>query len=580
MTTVESKADHEILRFFGEGAYEDWRLFEAHFELAAGSSVLVLLLPGAAGALICEQALAECLAKNNRQLERIRFSASSEIIDLGERLLALNLDGIGGIWISLLSPEKTDDDWQAACDKMFGLMNLHRNRLLKALPVPLVFVGEPWLQQVFREAAPDFWSVRSAVVRLRPGGESVEHRLEGISMESQTGIIGVEATSDPDYTLQQAHRLSNRQDLSLQRAELLARAASGFRENSRLELAESCFREALETIENFSDAKQYPLADFMRGLVLNGLAIVLNQLGHFDESLAKAQEAVRKYEQLTLKEPKVFLPEVAKSLNNLSVILSSLGRYKDAFEKGQMAVGIYEQLAKTAPGAFLPELAMSLNNLSIRLGTLDREEESLAKAQEAGRIREELARAQPDKFLPDLGSSLNNIANALGALGRDEEALAKAQEASRVYEQLAKTRRDTYLPDVAMSFHNLAGRLDTLGRHEEALVKAHEAARIYEQLAKIRPEAYEPDWARSVGGKRDCLKATKNDHEAAAASLQALQILEPHFLQRPAAHTRLMIWLINNYLADMKAIQEEPNMNLLGPIQELLEKFIPSQSKL
>src|SRR5208283_2065247 len=110
-------------------------------------------LPGAAGATVCEQALAERLAKENLRLERIRFSSASEIIRLCEWLLDLNPDGIGGVWVSFFSPERTDEAWMTACRKMFAVLNLHRNRILQALPVPLIFVGEPWLQQVFRETA-------------------------------------------------------------------------------------------------------------------------------------------------------------------------------------------------------------------------------------------------------------------------------------------------------------------------------------------------------------------------------------------------------------------------------------------
>ena len=94
-----------VLRFFGEAAFEDWRLFEAHFDLSAGSALLVFLLPGTAGALICEQALADRLAKDNRRLERIHFPSVSEIIRLGEKLLEMKLDGVGGVWVSFLSPE-------------------------------------------------------------------------------------------------------------------------------------------------------------------------------------------------------------------------------------------------------------------------------------------------------------------------------------------------------------------------------------------------------------------------------------------------------------------------------------------
>ncbi len=535
MPTVESPADHEVLRFFGEAAFEDWRLFEAHFELAAGSSLLVLLLPGTSGALICEQALAERLLKDNHRLERIHFSSASEIIRLGEKLLSLNPDGIGGVWVSFLSPDRTDDAWKAACGKMFTLLNLHRNRILKALPVPLVFVGEPWLQQIFREAAPDFWSVRSTVVRLLPQSEPDESRLEGASMQSQQALIGVEAASDPDYTLQQAHRLANRKDLAFQRTELLMRAAAGFHEKARLELAESCWREALNSLADASEIKQQPRPDAMHAGVLNNLAMVLSELGYRDEALAKAREAARIFEQLAKAQPEVFLPDVAMSLNNLANMLSDLGRREEALEKARESARIYEQLAKTQPEAFLPDVAMSLNNLATRLSELGQREEALLKAQEAVRIDEQLANARPDTFLPSFATALHNLASMLSALGRREEALDKAQEATRIYEKLAKARPDTFLASLAGSANNLANRLGDLGRREEALDKAQEAARIYQQLAKARPDAFLPNVAGSLNNLANRFSELGRPEEALDKAQEAARIYEQLAKEQPDA---------------------------------------------
>jgi hypothetical protein len=647
VATVQSPADYEILRFFGESAFEEWRLFEAHFEAAAGSSVLVLLLPGTAGALVCEQALAERLAKNQRRLERIRFSGASEIIRLGGRLLDLDPRGIGGVWISLLSSERTDEGWMAACAKMFALLNEHRSRIFQSLPVPLIFVGQPWLQQVFLEAAPDFWSARSTVVRLLPQNQPGASGIAAASPQNQPSPAEADAGNDPDSTLQLAHRLANRRDLAFKRAELLMRASTGFHENGRLELAESCGREALDALAEasniqsqpcldrpVSDAPEVLIADVpemkqrprvyeMRATILNNLATVLQELGHREAALAYAQEAARIYEQLAQTESEAvlpafaaslntlantlgdlglreaalskaqkaarlykqlaqarrdaFLPDLAISLNNLAMRLGDLGRHEESLVEAQEAVWIYTQLAHDRPDAFLPVFAKSLNNLAIRLGDLGLRQVALAKAEEALRIREQLAKARPDAFLPDLATSLNNLAIMLSDLGRRREALDKAREALRINEQLAKARPDSFLPDLATSLNNLAVMLSALGRRRQALAKAQEAVRIYEQLTKLRPDAFEPDCANSLGVKRRCLKAIKDSHGAAQASLEALKVLSPHFLENPAAHSRLMAWLLQNYLKDTEAIQQEPDKNLIGPIQEQLRQLNESQ---
>ncbi len=573
MATVESPANHEVLRFFGEPAFEDWRLFENHFELAAGPSLLVLLLPGTAGALICEQALAERLANRNLRLERIRFSSASEIIRLGERLLGLSLDGVGGVWVSFLSPERTDDDWRAACGNMFTVLNSHRNRILKALPVPLVFVGEPWLQKVFREAAPDFWSVRSTVVSLLPQGEPMAQRPDGTGLQSQAAGIGVEAASDPDYTLEQAHRLALRKDFAPQRAELLMRAAEGFRISARLELSESCWREALNILSDASAMKQQPQFEVMRGAILNNLAAVLSQLGHREEALDKARRAVLIYEQLAKARPDAFLRDLAKSLSNLATTLSALGRPEEALIREQEAVRILEQLAKALPDAFQPNLATALNNLSILLGDLGRREEALDKAQQALRIREQLATAKPEVFLPDLAVSLNNLANRLGDLGRREEALDKSQKTLRIYEQLSKTNPDAFLPNLAGSLNNLADRLADLGRSEEALAMTQEAVRIYEGLAQARPDAILPELANSYGARGAIFGSMGRHAEATAMFAQGIRTITPLFQKSPAAFHQLIRNLSKDYRTAIQQAQIPPDESLLAPIVEVLDKL-------
>jgi tetratricopeptide (TPR) repeat protein len=123
---------------------------------------------------------------------------------------------------------------------------------------------------------------------------------------------------------------------------------------------------------------------------------------------------------------------LAMSLNNLANRLSDLGHREEALTAAQEAVQLRRQLAAARPDAFLPDLAMSLNNLANRLSDLGHREEALTAAQEAVQLRRQLAVARPDAFLPDLAMSLNNLANRLSDLGRREEALTAAQEAVTV----------------------------------------------------------------------------------------------------------------------------------------------------
>jgi len=163
--------------------------------------------------------------------------------------------------------------------KCFALLNQHRNRILKALPVPLIFVGEPGCNKSFAKpprisgpSAPRWCACCRTVNQRSP-------RLEGASLQTQQAATGVEAAERPGLHASTGHRLANRRDLAFQRAELLIRAAAGFRENARLELAESCWREALNALTDASETKQQTRSDDMRATVLNNLAVVLSDLG-------------------------------------------------------------------------------------------------------------------------------------------------------------------------------------------------------------------------------------------------------------------------------------------------------------
>ena len=56
--------------------------------------------------------------------------------------------------------------WERACCAMLEGLNQQRNPLRQTFHVPIVIVVPPWVVPLFRECAPDLWSVRSQVVRI------------------------------------------------------------------------------------------------------------------------------------------------------------------------------------------------------------------------------------------------------------------------------------------------------------------------------------------------------------------------------------------------------------------------------
>jgi tetratricopeptide (TPR) repeat protein len=353
------------------------------------------------------------------------------------------------------------------------------------------------LQEVFRAAAPDFWSVRSTVVRLKPEALPESPQLEYLTTQAPSELTQGEAASDPDFTLEQAHRLPLGKGLEFERAELLTQAGLGFRNQGRLELAEGCLREVLTAVSNVSQSTQSPNASSSLASVLNNLSVVLSGLGQPEEALAKAQEAVRIYHLLAQARPDAFLPNLAGSLNNLANWLSALGRREEALAKAQEAARIYQQLAQAGPDAFLPDLAMSLNNLANRLSATGRCQEALAKVQEAEQIYQQLAQARPEACLPDLARSYLTEASILRALQRPAEAVSSLamglkavtpalQKTPAAFRQLAQAMARDYV-NAALEAR-IGPQEALLAPVEEALVEimAKEAARTAAKAESVR----------------------------------------------------------------------------------------------
>lgn len=571
----------EIQRFYGLNAWNEWRALLAHFDLSDGFTLLVLLLPGKAGAAICEQTLSEYLRESDKILFRIRCEDEAALARLPQNLIASHPEpNTGGVWIELLTPEpEKSDSWRAACYRSLALLNQQRNRFQRDLPFPIIFVGEPWLQTSFREAAPDLWSVRVSVIRLEPE-VPIEPVLPLSSLkENQIELdFDSEAAADPDYALQQANKYRNHPEFAESRANLLIRAGIGFYKQGFPEIAESACRDAWliykqladkntekyepyvavaslhlaaalsaldrreealikndEALNIYSNLRKENPNKFQAGLAMtqNNQAVLLKDLGRREEALAQAEEAVRTQKQLAQEMPDAFLHHLATSLNNLSNMLSYAGRREDALAPAQEALLIRKQLVKDRPETFLPYLAMSLNSLGNRLSDLGRREEALIQAQEALRIRRQLAKDQPKAFLPKLANSLNSFGIKLIELGRPEEALIHLQEATCIYKQLAQARPQVYLHNLAMALNNLGNLLSDLRRQEEALVKVQEAMHIYEQLANERPDAFLPDLAMSLNNHANVLCTLGRQKEALPQVQEALRIRKQLAKERP-----------------------------------------------
>lgn len=552
-------------------------------------------------------------------------------------LANLSLDGFGAVWVNFIGPRPADDAWRKACGKALESLEESRQKIQEHVKVPIIFVGEHWLEGVFYEAARDLLSMRSMLLGLYTPSEDP---CCGKPLPTrQRSFIGIDAASNPDYTFEQAKRLAGRKDLVTQRAELLLRTAAGYQQNGRLDLAESTLRTALAALQEVP-ATNTALAG-ERARVLAILANILGKMGRHGDAMARAQDAERICRRLVKVQAGVFEFTLLGSLDVLARILGNMGRFDEGLPKAQEAVRIAEQLVKTKSGVFERAWGDAAQTLGFLLLKLGRMEEALRQAQEIERIYEPLAKAEPEFFEGGWARTLATLGEILYLMGRLEEAdskfrqacpfferLAKAspaefesqfattlywralilgqlgqkkpgrlqailgvfgqagrlieavecaERAVEIYQRLAKAKPDDFEEWVAKSQCNLGERLYEMRRMDPAWDNITAAMRIYERLAKTQPDVIEPSWARAMLLKRRILKATDSP-QTAAASTAAVKLLSRQFLQHPQLHAALMVCLVQDYLADLKAMGHEPDSKLLGPILPLLEKLRRNQA--
>ena len=197
---------------------------------------------------------------------------------------------------------------------------------------------------------------------------------------------------------------------------------------------------------------------------------------------------------------------MAVRLGNLALILDLLGRFDESLALQLEALGIEEQ----ALGANHPRISITHGNLAALLVAMERPQEALEHARRGLAIAE----ADPNAAPEDLGASLINVADALYHLERYGEALdaeershallLKSVGANHPWTALAESTRGLILraqghpeaaiasfrqslaayqaageesPEVAWTRFSLARTLWETGRKKEGLELAREARR-------------------------------------------------------------------------------------------------------
>jgi tetratricopeptide (TPR) repeat protein len=147
--------------------------------------------------------------------------------------------------------------------------------------------------------------------------------------------------------------------------------------------AEPLYQEAL-AIERANLPPNHPnLAIYLNNLA--NLHIAKNEMAIAEQEYQEALQIIR---ELTVENPRSFLPDVAMTLNNLANLHSNKNEMAIAEQEYQEALEIKRNLAEENPRSFLPDFAMTLINIST-FYLRDQPEKALALAQEVLEIAQQ-----------------------------------------------------------------------------------------------------------------------------------------------------------------------------------------------
>ncbi len=410
-----------------------------HFALGEGFALVVLTLPDNDGARLCREELETVLHGRGLTLTRWEPPSPDELSQLPSRLLAATcVSGEGAIWIAAVTAQSAPDyaAWQTAWRRALEGLNQQRNPLRRNFGCPVIVVGSPWILPLFRDVAPDLWSVRSQVVRIEPGGQPTRSTAD----RSRHGLLAREPPSaddspDPELALRQAERLKARPGRETDRARLLLRASLGLRERGQFALAEPILREAEQLAAALSGQ------ELLQATILHALAHAVRDQGRaaeaepmFRRALALAEEggAVPVSRGITLQEP--------------GRAIHDQGRAAEAEAMFRCALALAEEGGDTlvARGITLRELASAIRDQG--------------RATEAeAMFRRALALAEEGGDTPlSRGITLHELARAIHDQGRAAEAEVLFRRALALKEEGGDTpaSRGITLRGLARAIHD------------------------------------------------------------------------------------------------------------------------------
>jgi tetratricopeptide (TPR) repeat protein len=278
----------EIERRYGAKAAQEWSYVLDFLELQTGFSSNLILVPDASAARVCAAELETFLKTKGQRLEKIEFNTPQ---DLQEHfapwlLEGANLDGAGAIWLASVSSafDPKHNEWQSAWRYAAARVNERRDELIRRYQIPIFIATAAWTNETIRQAAPDWWSVRSLVVRLKPEITPSDFRPEQRERALEMGRLTLreerssDTLLDPDIALETAAQLRGVKGEEKTLIRMLERAYDGLMYRDRYAEAETVAREMLSIEERVG------LPKVEKAGSLTAIGITLVHQNHFEDA--------------------------------------------------------------------------------------------------------------------------------------------------------------------------------------------------------------------------------------------------------------------------------------------------------
>ena len=275
----------------------EWSKLLRHFELGQGYALIVLLVGDSSVAHMCRRELDLWLyARERPRVLSLRVESPEDLADVPEELLRIAPPG-GPIWVDGSGAREVyEHAWQRCAMKLNRLRDVISGRFSTAL----LIVGPPWIREILRENAPDFWSTRAFVAEIA----AMRSNGAGHDLRPPEAMPASQFRLDPDFMLKEADAIRGRAGLERELAWLLNRAGKEFSRQGRPHEALKALQEAVALNEHaaLEVSEQFEaLASSVDSFA--NMAEVLSNLGRGDEALQFSQKALAAAERLVREEP-------------------------------------------------------------------------------------------------------------------------------------------------------------------------------------------------------------------------------------------------------------------------------------